>query len=736
MFFFFFVSGFCSILYEIIWLRLAMAGFGVTSALVSIVLSTFMAGLGLGAWGSGQLIKKYADRLRWSALRLYALTELLIDVSAVLVPYELTLGRKLLIHFGLSSSTGYYLVSGAWIGLALIPWCACMGATIPVAMLAIKQHYSGESNRSFSYLYLANVLGASLGTVLPLILIELRGFHGTLKVGATLNALLALTAVIIARQFAPAAATPQQTAAVAVSSQDTSNFRPLALLFLGGLSSMAAEVVWVRLFTPYVGTVVYAFAAILGVYLIATFVGSHLYRRWSRGPVRDEPLAWALVGLTCILPLLTADPWKLSSQGHWLWQTMVGFSRVALGVAPFSALLGFVTPMLVDRCSGGHPDRAGNAYAVNVVGCILGPLLSGFVLLPLMGERWVLLLFSLPWVLVGLYPSSEGSAPRRGLSYAAAAVAIMLVFVTRNFEDQFPLHRTLRDDTATVVAVGEGMNKRLLVNGRGMTGLTPITKMMAHLPLASLDHTPQNGLVICFGMGTSYRSVLSWGISATAVELVPSVPRLFSYYHADASELLSSPLGHVEIDNGRRFVERNRQQYDVVLIDPPPPVQAAGSSLLYSKEFYSTVRQRLNPGGILQQWLPAGDEQVQAAVALALSQSFSNLRVFHGIEGWGFHFLASDRPIAHRTATELLERMPQRAIDDMMEWGPYKTPERQLSEVLDSELPLDVLVAQAPQTPAMQDDLPINEYFLLRVLRRGQDCRNKGISAACNSPTF
>ena len=50
-FVFFFISGFCSILYEIIWLRLAMAQFGVTSALVSIVLSMFMAGSGLGFVG-------------------------------------------------------------------------------------------------------------------------------------------------------------------------------------------------------------------------------------------------------------------------------------------------------------------------------------------------------------------------------------------------------------------------------------------------------------------------------------------------------------------------------------------------------------------------------------------------------------------------------------------------------------------------------------------------------------
>ena len=96
----------------------------------------------------------------------------------------------------------------------------------------------------------------------------------------------------------------------------------------------------------------------------------------------------------------------------------------------------------------------------------------------------------------------------------------------------------LRDNTATIVAIGEGRNKRLLVNGVGITGLTPITKFMAHLPLAFLDHPPKNALVVCFGMGTTYRSLLSWEIPVTAVELVPSVPRVFGYFHADGPELL------------------------------------------------------------------------------------------------------------------------------------------------------------------------------------------------------
>src|SRR5437868_9741216 len=131
-FVFFFVSGFCSILYELVWLRLAMAQFGVTTALVSIVLSMFMAGLGGGSWAAGALVRRYEKRIIVPPLRLYALMELLIGCSALAVPLQLSWGHALLQWMAKQvtmASAAYYLVSGAWLALTLIPWCACMGAT-------------------------------------------------------------------------------------------------------------------------------------------------------------------------------------------------------------------------------------------------------------------------------------------------------------------------------------------------------------------------------------------------------------------------------------------------------------------------------------------------------------------------------------------------------------------------------------------------------------------------------
>ena len=92
--------------------------------------------------------------------------------------------------------------------------------------------------------------------------------------------------------------------------------------------------------------------------------------------------------------------------------------RIFLGVFPFSAVIGFLTPMLVDRWSKGDPDRAGRAYAVNVVGCIIGPLLAGFILLPLFGEHLSMLLLVLPWFGMALF-GHKGE--QRGRQLAATA---------------------------------------------------------------------------------------------------------------------------------------------------------------------------------------------------------------------------------------------------------------------------------------------------------------------------
>jgi predicted membrane-bound spermidine synthase len=711
-FVFFLLSGFCGILYEVIWMRLAMAQFGVTTALVSIVLSAFMAGLGAGSWAAGVLLRRHQARIDFPPLRLYAVAELLIAVSAYLVTLQLTWGHLLLQHIvekvAVSSPT-YYLASGTWLTLTLVPWCACMGATIPLAMFAISRDSRYETRRSFSFLYLANVLGAVAGTMIPLLFIEVFGFRSTLKIGAMLNitiATLALFLTLSTRQRSASTKLTQMPEGPSTFLGGKHNV--LVLLFTTGLTTMGMEVVWIRLFTPYVGPLVYSFAAILASYLLATFVGSQFYRFWSRRTQeREGALAWISLGLLGLLPLLTSDP-RLSMRSS---------LRVFAGVAPFAAVVGFLTPMLVDRFSAGAPDRAGRAYAVNVFGCIVGPLVSGFLLLPLVGERVAMLLFVVPCFAIAALLGKVGKSwiAQRVAMFGTVVAGVAVFVLTKDFETRFPERTVLRDSAATVMATGTGRGKQLLVNGVGMTGLSPITKMMTHFTLASLQRPSRETLVICFGMGTTFRSAVSWGTPTTAVDLIPSVPKLFTYFFPDGADVLASPFAHVVVDDGRRYLERTPQSFDAIMIDPPPPVSAAGSSLLYSQDFYELVKQHLTPDGILQQWLPEGDDAVVASVARALQNSFPHVRVFNSVEHWGWHFLASTRPIPNRDGAEMVAKMPGSAITDMMEWGPAETPVRQFELMLSKKVSLDQLIRVSPETPALQDDRPINEYFRLRT---------------------
>jgi spermidine synthase len=736
---FFFVSGFCSLLYEIVWVRLAMAQFGVTTALVSIVLSAFMVGLGIGSWGSGILARRYEGRIRFPALRLYAVTEMLIGLSAIVVPYELSAGRALIQHdvspMALAAS-GYYLSSGLWIAITLIPWCACMGATFPFAMLALKSSSSFTSGRSFSYLYVANVLGAVCGAILPLFLIELLGFHHTLYVGAALNFMLATCVFVLS---ASRTSSKEQTSRKIVSQSDVrqaaasnietprigmvpnggtnpakrANGKKLLWLLAGtGITSMGAEIVWIRIYTPPLGTVVYAFASILAAYLGATYLGSWAYQRKGKGVSIDDSLLWILLGFSIVLPIVSVDP-RLP---------LFALQRLFFGVLPFSSIVGFLTPMIVDLYSAGDPDRAGRAYAVNIAGCVLGPLISGFVLLPWIGERASLCLFAIPWFGMGLFLAPR--TLRNSLSKVATAgmlflCAVAIASFAVGYEDQYTPRIVRRDNTATVVASGTGFGRRLLINGVGITALTPITKMMVHLPLAFMQRPPTNALVICFGMGTSFRSALSWHISTTVAELVPSVPPLFSFFHADVPNLDKS-LERVVIDDGRSFLERSQEQYDVIAIDPPPPVEAAGSSLLYSKEFYSIARSHLRAGGILQQWMPDGDNETWASMAKALQESFPCVRAFHWPGNSGIHFLASMTPIPQESAAQLVAHMPATAAKDLIEWGPSSSAEQQFKSVLDAEVPMASLIQKNPGAPVLADDRPVNEYFLLRRLSEPQ----------------
>src|ERR1700682_343195 len=313
LFLLFFLSGFAGLVYQVVWTRLAFASFGIIAPVVPIVVSVFMLGLSMGAWGGGRLIGPLQRRTGLSPIVFYAITELVIGLGAFAVPGLFHLDEKILLSAGQMDSLRYLLFSAIALGLSILPWCLCMGATFPF-MMAFVRRQNAQSEDSFSCLYVANVLGAMSGTaVTAVVLVEALGFRHTLFIAAFANFFVALVSCKLAwnqRRAAESSPSGFEISNPQFKRREPSSARRLVkwILFLTGFCAMAMEVVWVRSFTPVLQTQVYAFTMILFAYLGATFLGSLFYRRdLRRNSVRSIAELFAILAVATFLPIVFSD---------------------------------------------------------------------------------------------------------------------------------------------------------------------------------------------------------------------------------------------------------------------------------------------------------------------------------------------------------------------------------------------------------------------------------------------
>jgi spermidine synthase len=725
LFLLFFVSGFSSLVYQVVWTRMAFATFGITAPVLSVVISVFMLGLCIGAWAGGRSIEWLTTKTRSSAIVFYMSTELMIGMSAFAVPVLFGASERILLAAGEMDSLRYLVFSAVLLSVSILPWCVCMGATFPFMMAYVREQ-DRRNSESFSFLYVANVLGAMIGTlVTAFVLVELFGFSQTLGIAAAGNFSIALISGCLARTARkPCNVTAAQTASSPSAIKPIQIFaRPSLgrwILFSTGFASMAMEVVWSRAFTPVLRTQVYSFALIVFAYLGATFLGSLLYRRSLRNnSLCSVAKLMPVAAVAAFLPIIVNDLPLLTVIGRV--SGYLGSALLILSITPLCAALGYLTPSLIDQDGKGDPAQTGNAYALNVLGCILGPLFASYVLLPWLGERYALIFLGLPFLAFYLITSNALSIGFRAATTLLAVVALVWSLIApRDLAALLtrmgcPIE-TRRDYAASVISAGANRHKQLFVNGIGVTELTPETKFMSHLPLAFHFGKPESALIICFGMGTSFRSALSWNIDTTAVELVPSVKESFGFFHSDASQLEANPKGHIVVDDGRRYLKRTSKMFDVIVTDPPPPVEAAGSSLLYSEEFYALVKQHLNPNGIIQVWFPGGEAKIAQAIVRSLQESFPYVQCFRGINGRGAHMLASMQPLQNLTTAQVASAMPAAAAHDLLEWSDSPNLVRYLDHVLAAPISAAALLNSDPSI-RVTDDQPYNEYFFLRRSR-------------------
>ena len=740
----FILSGAAGLMYEVVWSRQLVLVFGNTTQAVSTILTGFFGGMAIGSFVGGRL----ADRVR-SPLRLYGLLELILVVVVVATPVTFRLLHE--VYRGIYGSIEgqpllLALLRFGLAVLALAPATVLMGATLPTLtrQLTRERHLSA----AFGRLYTANTLGAILGTLVAgLVLIELLGLTGTLFVGAACSGIAGVVAFLLSRQPQPEhVATPTPPVApapaipVAPNRSAAAPSRPtlaLALAFVSGLTSLGYQVLWTRLLSSGTGNSTYVFTLILAMFLIGIALGAQFFSmvrvRIGR-PVALIAIAQVAVAALAILGLVLVigHPGPLDAM-HPLESARAIFMPIILAVLPAAAVLGFTFPAS-SALLGDDPARvaanAGRLLAVNTAGAIVATFAIPFIVIPAVGSPAAVALLALVNVATGLVLALRGTAIRQRVTTATAVVvgaAIVAALVLPNIIVDPSVARIRMNPTATLfesredeiasVQAGETSTSQLWVTGTAMTLLTVDAKLMPIIPLM-LRPQSKTALTVAFGMGSAFRGALIAGLRTEAIELVPSVPKMFHYFYDDADAILANPNGKVIITDGRNHVELTAEHYDIIVTDPPPPIESSGASVISSLEYYQAGRAHLNPGGIMMQWTPYGSTRDEFRAHLRTFHAvFRHVMVASGPGGFGFYFLGSDEPLAFNEAAtrEILSRPG--VLED-------------ISSAFDSrETTIDGWAAKIPALvgmtddevsaftgdgPLITDDRPLPEYFLLR----------------------
>jgi spermidine synthase len=724
------LSGAAGLIYEIVWSRQLVLVFGNTTQAVSAILTGFFGGMAIGAFVGGRI----ADRVR-SPLRMYGVLEIALVVVVLVTPVTFQLIHEAYrgVYPALESTPLLALARLALAVLALGPATVMMGATFP----ALVRHFAGSValSQAFGRLYSANTVGAVIGTLLAgIVLIEVFGLSGALAIGAACSLVAGLTALWLAR--ADADGEVRSSEAATAATRKPVPWLPLGIAFVSGLTSLGYQVTWTRLLASGTGGYTYVFTVILALFLVGIALGAVIFDRIRpriTDPVRVLSITQLAVAVLAIvgLVLVIADPRPLDTRDLVGSVGVLALSAV-LVVLPVTTALGIAFPtasaLLRDEASEAGGE-SGALLAANTVGAIIGSLVIPFVLMPTIGSPWIIVALALTNAVLGIALAIRAS--RRGRPLAVAGVAVVVAIVAASAQPGavvqpneavirtmgWQLFASDEDEIASVQAGQKTFTPELWVAGTSMTLLTVDAKLMPILPLIARPDSDR-ALVVAFGMGTAFRGSLIAGMRTDAVELVPSVPKMFGYYYADAPQVVADPDGRIVVADGRNHLELASERFDIIVTDPPPPIESSGASVISSLEYYEAGRDHLTPAGVMMQWVPFGAAESELKDHIrTFAAVFPELLVVRGAGGYGFYMLGSDQPIVldREVARSVIARPGVLGDISSAYDSPATTVEGWL-DVIDRQTWLtgDQAQAYAGDGPLITDDRPRPEYFLLR----------------------
>jgi len=735
----FFCSGASALIYQVIWLRKLGLVFGVTVFAASTVWASFMSGLAIGSLLAGRVADRVRRPLLW-----FAAAELLIGVSALMTPGALALLQQWYVSFYGAAAQHPALVTLTRVVMTLavlfVP-TVLMGATLPLVIKSslVKAEQLGPR---LGLLYGTNTAGAIVGTLIAgLLLIPTFGMSTSLVAAAALNVAVALVAGAMAFLWpvrpAPAAADDPGAAPEGVLADDLPRrvrLLVLAVFTLSGFASLAIEVIWFRVVVLLIRPTVYGFSMMLATLLFGIAAGSYIAaillkrpRRWI-AVVAVFELAMALTALSSV-QMLALHPQAVRVAAPWIEYVLAPYQSFALvasvlTILPSALLMGVAFPIGLRLWAGTGAQvsavvarRVGTFYALNVTGSIVGSLAAGFLLLPLLGSRWSLVLVSALILLSGLALLAHSELARRTrVAVGAVAVGVFAVGAAA-VDDPFALFLQLRYPNQQVIWKEEGvqatvsvhrMGDHLVLNLEGnhqasdIPSSVSVHRAIGHLPMV-LHPEAREALVIGLGGGATAGAVsIHSGVDVDVVELARSVVNAAQFFEHVNHGVLKRPNVHLRVDDGRNHLLATRRKYDVITADLILPIYS-GAGNLYSAEYFRLVHNALKDDGLALQWVWGTEAEYKTIMRTFLSV-FPDATLWRG----GSLMIGSRRPLVLRRADyEWKMQVPGRR-EALLELG-YDTFEKLTAGYVAGA---DEMRSFVGAGPILTDDRPLTEYFL------------------------
>ncbi|MBL8920929.1 MAG: fused MFS/spermidine synthase [Myxococcaceae bacterium] len=681
------VSGFAGLSYELLWVRLLALGLGATTASFSIVLAVYFGGLALGSRWAGRR-SVHAKR----PLATYALLEAATGViGLVLYPILARVGTAIAaIDPGPGAGGAFLRIAVSTI--VLLPPTFLMGATLPFVSVGVIEK-DEDAGPGTALIYGLNTLGGCLGAffVTFFMLPNLGVFQSTLLT-AGLNFLVAAVALVLSRRSGDGlAATTPPPADDPIPARV--RYATFAAAGLGGLVATGVQVVWARLFAIVLRGTAYGVGSVLVAVLIGIALGSIIAAAVARRVKHTASAAllfqvFFLIGLlvfsASILPMSwfigTLDGSGVSGLTKHLTELLVVLACLAVPTLAAGAVLPSLIAVM--QSAAGNAGRTlARLYSTNTLGCIVGSLVTGFILLPQLGSTGTLyLMFLLLAVTVVLFAVATCAEHRQRLLASLAVVVIgaavfpqadpRLLSAASNASDFFSYVR-LRENTAklvttfyegdvaTVTVAETAGTKGLSLNGLGQGSRAALPP---HIALESVlvattpwlhTRTPQHALVVGLGGGGTADLLLKLGVEALEVaELEAGVIDAVESIWGDASPLKNPKVALIRNDARNHLLVSSRRaprSFDLITSMPAHPWVA---SALFTREFFELARENLKPEGVFSTWFGPGDMPDTAIEGLfgAFTGAFPYTIIYWVPEAGAFYMVGSPSPLAFDVA--------------------------------------------------------------------------------------